>query len=88
MKNKRIVLLEAAPDKEITIGTDYSNRVSALAPSSVSLLTRLGVWPRIEAGGRAGQVHRSVILASHWSILTILASHWSTRIILSFHWSG
>ena len=77
MKNKRIVLLEAAPDKEITIGTDYSNRVSALAPSSVSLLTRLGVWPKIEAGGRAGQVHRSVMLASDWSILTILASHWS-----------
>ena len=75
MKNKRIVLLEAAPDKEITIGTDYSNRVSALAPSSVSLLTRLGVWPRIEAGGRAGHVHRSVMLA--WSILTILTSHLS-----------
>ena len=58
MKNKKIVLLEAAPDREITISTDYSNRVSALAPSSVSLLTSLGVWPRIEAGGRAGQVHR------------------------------
>ena len=58
MKNKKIVLLEAAPDREITIGPDYSNRVSALAPSSVSLLTSLGVWPGIEAGGRAGQVHR------------------------------
>ena len=69
MKNKRIVLLEAAPDKEITIGKDYSNRVSALAPSSVSLLTRLGVWPRIEAGGRLGQVHRSVMLASHYTLL-------------------
>ena len=76
MKNKRIVLLEAAPDKEITIGKEYSNRVSALAPSSVSLL-RPGVWPRIEAGERAGQVHRSVMLASHWSMQTKLASHWS-----------
>ena len=58
MKNKKIVLLEAAPDKEIKISEEFSNRVSALAPSTVSLLTSLGVWPLIEAEERAGQVMR------------------------------
>ena len=50
MKNKKIVLLEAAPDKEIKLSKDYSNRVSALAPSTVSLLSSLGVWQRVLRG--------------------------------------
>ena len=58
MKNKKIVLLEAAPDKEIKISKEFSNRVSALAPSTVSLLTSLGVWPLIEAEARTGEVRR------------------------------
>ena len=58
MKNKKIVLLEAAPDKEIKLSKDYSNRVSALAPSTVSLLSSLGVWQRVEAAGRLGEVRR------------------------------
>ena len=42
MKNKSIILLEAAMDKQIKISSEYSNRVSALAPSSVKLLAELG----------------------------------------------
>ena len=58
MRNKSIILLEAAPDKTITVAGDYSNRVAALAPSSVKLLTKLGVWDMaLDMGGdRIGQV--------------------------------
>jgi len=57
MKNKSIILLEAAPDKQIKISSEYSNRVSALAPSSVKLLKDLGTWDEIFSHGRVGEVH-------------------------------
>lgn len=44
MQNKKVILLEAAPEKKIVLGTEYSNRVSALSPSSVGLLANLGAW--------------------------------------------
>jgi len=44
MQNKNVILLEAAPEKEIVLGSEYSNRVSALSPSSVGLLSNLGAW--------------------------------------------
>jgi len=57
MKNKSIILLEAAMDKQIKISSEYSNRVSALAPSSVKLLAELGTWDEICSHGRVGEVH-------------------------------
>ena len=58
MRNKSIILLEAAPDKQITVSGGYSNRVAALAPSSVKLLSQLGVWDMaLDMGAdRIGQV--------------------------------
>jgi len=44
MQNRKIILLEAAPEKEIVLTKEYSNRVSALSPSSVALLSNLGAW--------------------------------------------
>ena len=42
-------MLEAAPEKRLVLDSDsqYSNRVSALAPSSVRLLSQLGAWQTI-----------------------------------------
>merc|ERR1719369_590458 len=48
MQDRKIILLEATPEKKIVLGKNYSNRVSALAPSSVELLTKLGAWDSIE----------------------------------------
>jgi len=50
MQNRKIILLEAAPEKQIVLTSEYSNRVSALSPSSVGLLSKLGVWDTILAG--------------------------------------
>jgi len=44
MQNRKIILLEAAPEKKIVLTPEYSNRVSALSPSSVGLLSKLGAW--------------------------------------------
>merc|ERR550519_1462598 len=48
MQDRKIILLEATPEKEIVLGKNYSNRVSALSPSSVQLLTKLGAWDLIK----------------------------------------
>merc|ERR1719369_33649 len=48
MQDRKIILLEATPEKKIVLGKNYSNRVSALAPSSVELLTKLGAWDLIK----------------------------------------
>ena len=52
------MLLEAAPEKKLVLEGDYSNRVSALSPSSVSLLSRLGAWQAISQArlGRVSQM--------------------------------
>merc|ERR1719154_932569 len=49
MQNRKIILLEAAPEKQIVLTSDYSNRVSALSPSSMGLLSKLGAWDTILA---------------------------------------
>ena len=51
-------MLEAAPEKKLVLEGDYSNRVSALSPSSVSLLSRLGAWQTISQArlGRVSQM--------------------------------
>jgi len=41
-RGKKIMLLESSKKREILVGEEYSNRVSALAPSSMDLLDRLG----------------------------------------------
>ena len=54
------MLLEAAPEKKTArpeTESQYSNRVSALAPSSVSLLSQLGAWQTISQA-RLGLVTR------------------------------
>ena len=54
-----MLLLEAGPEKKIVLESEsqYSNRVSALAPSSVSLLSQLGAWQTISQS-RLGRVTR------------------------------
>ena len=56
MRNKSILLLEGGPDKAIKLTPEFSNRVSALSPSSVSMLSNLGAWEQITNQGRVGQV--------------------------------
>eukprot|EP00092_Neocalanus_flemingeri_P009625 GFUD01010361.1.p1 GENE.GFUD01010361.1~~GFUD01010361.1.p1 ORF type:complete len:458 (-),score=146.79 GFUD01010361.1:19-1392(-) len=55
MQNRKIVLLEAGPEKKIVLTPEYSNRVSALSPTSVGLLSKLGAWDIIQAA-RIGPV--------------------------------
>lgn len=59
MRRKKVLLLEAAPEKKLVLDSDsqYSNRVSALAPSSVRLLSQLGAW-QIITQSRLGLVNR------------------------------
>lgn len=47
MQNRKIILLEAAPEKKIVLTPEYSNRVSALSTTSVELLTNIGAWDRM-----------------------------------------
>lgn len=49
LQDHKIVLLESAPRKEIQLTEQYSNRVSALSPSTVHLLDRLGAWDIIRS---------------------------------------
>jgi len=61
MSNKRIVLLEAAPEPrprpaDPSPVREYSNRVAALAPSSVRLLSDLGAWQLMTRTPAAGGV--------------------------------
>merc|ERR1719195_1911492 len=61
MSNKRIVLLEAAPEPRPRPADpgpvrEYSNRVAALAPSSVRLLSDLGAWQLMTRTPAAGGV--------------------------------
>jgi len=44
MQNRKVILLEAAPEKKIVLTNEYSNRVSALSSSSVGLLSNIGAW--------------------------------------------
>ena len=59
MRSRKVLLLEAAPEKRLVLDSDsqYSNRVSALAPSSVRLLSQLGAWQTISQS-RLGLVTR------------------------------
>ena len=50
-----MILLEAAAEKQPVLGDQYSNRVAALSPSSVRLLSQLGAWQSISQS-RHGQV--------------------------------
>jgi len=43
-KNKKVLLLEGAPEKDYPVGSEYGNRVSALNPGTVQLLDSLGAW--------------------------------------------
>ena len=47
MQNRKIILLEAAPEKKIVLTPEFSNRVSALSTTSVELLTNIGAWDRM-----------------------------------------
>jgi len=49
MQNRKIVMLEAAPEKKIVLTPEYSNRVSALSPTSVGLLSKIGAWDIMQA---------------------------------------
>ena len=59
MRRRKVLLLEAAPEKKLVLDVEspYSNRVSALSPSSVSLLSQLGAWQAISQS-RLGPVTR------------------------------
>ncbi|KAL8580732.1 hypothetical protein ACOMHN_018404 [Nucella lapillus] len=47
--DKKIVMLEAAPDRgEFHLPERYSNRTCALSPATVSLLSSFGAWQEIE----------------------------------------
>lgn len=47
--DKRIVMLESAPDKgDFKLPTRYSNRTCALNPSTATLLSRFGAWQEVE----------------------------------------
>jgi len=48
MQNRKVILLEASPKKHYEQSPLYSNRVAALAPSSVKLLSDLGAWETIQ----------------------------------------
>jgi len=48
LQRHRILLLESGPRKEIQLTEEYSNRVSALSPSTVNFLDRLGAWNTIQ----------------------------------------
>ncbi|XP_047132263.1 ubiquinone biosynthesis monooxygenase COQ6, mitochondrial isoform X1 [Hydra vulgaris] len=49
-QNKRVLLLESAPDSSVidTKNSMYSNRVSAISPGSRNFLEGIGVWDEIE----------------------------------------
>jgi len=52
-----VVLLEAAPESNSQLQDQYSNRVAALNPASVSILDELGAWDEVKQA-RAQPVHR------------------------------
>merc|ERR1719436_619835 len=62
MRRRKVLLLEAGPEKKTVLESEsqYSNRVSALAPSSVSLLSQLGAWQTISQS-RLGRVTRMMV---------------------------
>lgn len=57
LSEKRILLLEGAPSKSITLKDAYSNRVSAINHSSVGLFKSIGVWNDIK-GQRVQEVKK------------------------------
>ncbi|XP_060074577.1 ubiquinone biosynthesis monooxygenase COQ6, mitochondrial-like [Ylistrum balloti] len=48
LKDKKIVLLEAASKKNYTVPDTFSNRTCAISPSSVDLLNSVGAWEEVE----------------------------------------
>ncbi|KAL4238735.1 putative ubiquinone biosynthesis monooxygenase [Mactra antiquata] len=49
LQNKKIILLEAAPQKQFKLTEKLSNRTCTLSPASIQLFERCGVWPVIES---------------------------------------
>ncbi|CAH1792581.1 unnamed protein product [Owenia fusiformis] len=63
-EGKKILLLEAAPDKgELKLLPTYANRVCALSPASTALLDSFGAWEHI-VGMRAQPVKRMQVWES------------------------
>lgn len=48
LAGKKIYLLEGAPKKPYVLKPEFSNRVSAVNPSSTKFLSQIGVWPIME----------------------------------------
>ncbi|XP_069118541.1 ubiquinone biosynthesis monooxygenase COQ6, mitochondrial-like [Argopecten irradians] len=48
LKDKKIVLLEAAAKKSYSVPETFSNRTCAISPSSVDLLNSIGAWQEVE----------------------------------------
>lgn len=57
LSEKRILLLEGAPAKPITLKDTYSNRVSAISHASVKLFKDLNIWDDIK-GHRVQEVKK------------------------------
>jgi 2-polyprenyl-6-methoxyphenol hydroxylase-like FAD-dependent oxidoreductase len=49
LKDKRVLLLEGAPEFKGASKEKYSNRVSALSPGTVDLMQSLGAWEYIKS---------------------------------------
>lgn len=49
LQNQKILLIEGAPKKNWKLSNNYSNRVSALNPSTKKLLESVDVWNHIKA---------------------------------------
>lgn len=60
LRNKKILLLEGAPEKNIVIKEDYSNRVSALNATTTDLMERLGAW-KLMTNSRVNPVKKMII---------------------------
>ncbi|KAF6021709.1 COQ6 [Bugula neritina] len=61
LKNKKLLLLEAAPRKEYAKSSTFSNRVSALSPASRDFLKGIGAWKLIEDSGRFKAVNKMYV---------------------------
>lgn len=45
---QKILLLEGSPEQKFSIKEQYSNRVSAINPSTKNLMDSIGAWKHIE----------------------------------------
>ncbi|XP_077300188.1 ubiquinone biosynthesis protein COQ6, mitochondrial [Arctopsyche grandis] len=48
LSSQKILLLESSPEKKFTLTDRYSNRVSALNPTTKNLMISIGAWKHIE----------------------------------------